>query len=430
MSIQIRRNYDALTRAAVLLMKHAGPDAALSILTWIDNDLREIEALSRQFAATTESAVREHTAPLRAQLDAPSNRFEIPRPPIVGTQLRDRYGYGWIVGLDQDVDTERWGGEVPREIVRAPQLDDDPDPIREPAPGAFYAWGALAIEERGHFDVVPQDPEDARLYGPIGERWGDPTQPCPYTGCALKLGHIGPHVDAGDQDISPTDSEPVKGHNPVICTCGHPDNHRPGCPRFVMARGAIDPTTVIPAPSIGAASETLAAALEAVADQAEPTDTPSDSLAALLVKMQAVKATYPPGYCRHCDVFVGADAVGVVIPPDGKDLEWLASHCWLCERPVSELCPVVTGVDGQDRPLRCGRYLPCTDHGDTPEIPAQAAPIVQRPGHNHDVTEDHAEIDPSECLDCLRDDHSEPDDDEDQGDTPEPSAPPRNEGHF
>lgn len=267
--------YNPLHRAAILLLRGGEIADSYAVLRWIAADLDRITALIAKAIEPLDAEIgrlnRLVGAAERDQIDkiAGLTEYDLPLPPVVGTQLRDRYGYGWRVGL------AAWEspGPVPRALYRAPELDNDPDPLHEPNPGEELYWTGYIFDERRGFEVIPQDPEDARLYGPIGERWGDPTQPCPYTGCVLKLGHIGPHVDAGDQDISPTDSDPIKGHNPVPCTCRQPANHQPGCPRFVLARGAIDPTQsitrTVPAPFIGAAAESLAASLEAVADSAD-----------------------------------------------------------------------------------------------------------------------------------------------------------------
>jgi hypothetical protein len=38
------------------------------------------------------------------------------------------------------------------------------------------------------------------------------------------------------------------------------------------------------------------------------------------------------GYCSHCDLFIGYGALGVYLPPEDKDEDWLRSHCWCCGR--------------------------------------------------------------------------------------------------
>ena len=39
-------------------------------------------------------------------------------------------------------------------------------------------------------------------------------------------------------------------------------------------------------------------------------------------------------YCSRCDLFTGYGALGVFLPPEGKDEEWLRSHCWCCGHPA------------------------------------------------------------------------------------------------
>lgn len=41
--------------------------------------------------------------------------------------------------------------------------------------------------------------------------------------------------------------------------------------------------------------------------------------------------------CKQDDVFVGYAALGVVLMPEDKDPDWLASHCWLCGRSDDEI---------------------------------------------------------------------------------------------
>lgn len=41
--------------------------------------------------------------------------------------------------------------------------------------------------------------------------------------------------------------------------------------------------------------------------------------------------------CRRCDMFVGFGAAGVYLPPQGRDVAWLAGHCWVCGRSREEV---------------------------------------------------------------------------------------------
>jgi hypothetical protein len=144
-----------------------------------------------------------------------------------------------------------------------------------------WTWAGL-LGLYGRLRLVPLTAEEeatAKLYGPIGERWGDVSQPCPYVGelsttdngqglepygpCSLRVGHTGPHVDSqgrpmgqttvdpdapvvgvgyrleGDPvDIELPDGRIVPGVLPADrCTCGHPEQHRPGCPRYSRVSG-------------------------------------------------------------------------------------------------------------------------------------------------------------------------------------------------
>jgi hypothetical protein len=41
--------------------------------------------------------------------------------------------------------------------------------------------------------------------------------------------------------------------------------------------------------------------------------------------------------CRRCDVFVGFGGAGIARQPEGKSVDWLASHCWVCHRSRDEV---------------------------------------------------------------------------------------------
>lgn len=44
-----------------------------------------------------------------------------------------------------------------------------------------------------------------------------------------------------------------------------------------------------------------------------------------------------PDVCKYCDVFVGFGGAGAAMQPEGKTMEWLASHCWVCHRSRDEI---------------------------------------------------------------------------------------------
>lgn len=57
----------------------------------------------------------------------------------------------------------------------------------------------------------------------------------------------------------------------------------------------------------------------------------------------------PPGsYCRHCDLFTGYGAVGVVRIPVDRDQDWLCRHCWLCERSIAEIAQEARNRESED----------------------------------------------------------------------------------
>lgn len=108
----------------------------------------------------------------------------------------------------------------------------------------LYGWHWLLLED-GPLAGIPPTPEEIeeeRLYGPVGARWGDPGTPCPFLGCALGVGHIGWHRrDDGSEftfDPDPSLTPPsTKPHMDVLCTCGRPAMHEPGCPRRERMEG-------------------------------------------------------------------------------------------------------------------------------------------------------------------------------------------------
>lgn len=115
------------------------------------------------------------------------------------------------------------------------------------ATGVGWAWPQL-LSQFGPVALLPndEDQEEARLYGPIGQRWGDPTKPCPHGSCRYGMFHIGPHEEADPmiQDARVLDLPPVRfsgitRDDPDPCNCGRPAAHLPGCPR--RARMAGDP---------------------------------------------------------------------------------------------------------------------------------------------------------------------------------------------
>lgn len=117
-------------------------------------------------------------------------------------------------------------------------------------------WANL-LDQYGPLTLVEEDQADAAMYGPIGARWGRPEIPCPFTlygdddapssatQCALGLNHAGPHRDQAGAALDESDADGSRisaGISPheaskTPCTCGHPDAHKPGCPRYTRVSG-------------------------------------------------------------------------------------------------------------------------------------------------------------------------------------------------
>lgn len=150
----------------------------------------------------------------------------IPAPPPIETEVSDRHGEVYQVQRDPDGSPVivRWGHhEVGWRGDRIP-------------------W-AVAYAELGPITPIDQNPDDARLYGPWGARWGNPGVSCPYPGCALGMGHTGRHLDDDGAELGPelvpfaelgpayTDLAPL-ADMAEPCNCGHPEAHTPSCPRY------------------------------------------------------------------------------------------------------------------------------------------------------------------------------------------------------
>ena len=114
------------------------------------------------------------------------------------------------------------------------------------------SWGALLhAGPLTLLDLTDQEWDDARIYGPPGARWGNPNEPCQFSGrpnlnakldipmdlrpCTLGVGHVGYHTDSeGNRLYGDGGAEDVRVGP---CNCGHPGRHQPGCPRYELMAG-------------------------------------------------------------------------------------------------------------------------------------------------------------------------------------------------
>lgn len=111
--------------------------------------------------------------------------------------------------------------------------------------GGCWSWPTL-LGDFGPVALLPndEDPEEARLYGPVGQRWGDPTKPCPHGSCRLGMFHIGPHESADpevvDARLFDLPMRRFSGNvrvDPEACSCRHPSAHLPTCARYERISG-------------------------------------------------------------------------------------------------------------------------------------------------------------------------------------------------
>lgn len=150
--------------------------------------------------------------------------YSIDPPPPVGSTVETRTGARWVV-------------HPPNSRGESMVSQGTGDPVR---------WVAL-LSTAGAVTLVPEDQAVTDLYGPPGARWGTPDEPCPYVyrpikdlpiGCALGRGHAGAHWNGGPLGETEADGSTVAaGITPqeaakTPCTCGHPEAHRDGCPRY------------------------------------------------------------------------------------------------------------------------------------------------------------------------------------------------------
>lgn len=155
--------------------------------------------------------------------------YAIPGPPPMETRVKDRHGASWVHRLDGMME-------------RVSDTAEGPDATPE-----VCTWAEL-LSVVGPLTVNPltdHEKELARLYGPPGQRWGNPSQECPHYACMLGWGHIPPHIDAAGEPIGLTEADGTwvnaditpqqAAENP--CNCGNPLRHQPGCNRYTKTSG-------------------------------------------------------------------------------------------------------------------------------------------------------------------------------------------------
>lgn len=112
--------------------------------------------------------------------------------------------------------------------------------------GIPESWATLLLREGPLTLMPPTEAEtaQAQIYGEPHARWGTPDQPCDFIDCTMGEGHVGPHIELdgkplGENDTiaetEPTNTTPHEASKEP-CTCGRPDRHRAGCPRYVRLR--------------------------------------------------------------------------------------------------------------------------------------------------------------------------------------------------
>lgn len=169
--------------------------------------------------------------PLAPLPDEPLSKptYALPYPPPLEHRVVDTNG-------------RRWTHYVPGRFRRVLVEDAPTVGIPEWAEWSdlLVSYGPVTLDE-----WTDEEKAGFELYGPPGGRWGNPNEECPFYACALGVGHIGMHYDdagnpigASEADGSTVDAS-ITPHeaSQTPCTCGHPDRHRPGCPRYDRVSG-------------------------------------------------------------------------------------------------------------------------------------------------------------------------------------------------
>lgn len=202
----------------------------------------------------------------------PAVRYELPGQPVTGRHLLDCEGATWV---------KRDHDEYQHVRTYDPAIDQDV-PIDD---GDVLTWGRLLSRYAPLelLDLTPAELESEKIYGPIGARWGNPDEPCPYIApsmpyhpdlsdadyrCSLGRGHVGVHTNAKGAQLGVTqldqrfDAAGREIHSVSVvteedrntpCTCHRPDAHQPGCPRYeriAHPAGRFEATGQVDAPGL------------------------------------------------------------------------------------------------------------------------------------------------------------------------------------
>lgn len=186
------------------------------------------------------------------QLPTDPDRYAMPGAPPAGRKVRDQAGQIWKI-TGQTSQASPFGPWWPTVVLAG---RDELGPV---APLSRWWPDLLTLGPVVLVPLTPDEVDDERLYGPIGARWGDPSQPCHFPDCRLGVGHIGAHLDDDDQPLGrftdpivldgvtvwPQPSDQDDGPNLTPCTCDERGTgHAPSCPRWIGS-------TAVPAPRCG-----------------------------------------------------------------------------------------------------------------------------------------------------------------------------------
>lgn len=163
--------------------------------------------------------------------------YSIPFPPPIEYRVVDTNGRRWV--------HSRTAHGIFDRIVTATALEtlagaDEGIPLKLEWAPLLASYGPVYIDAWSDEDLA-----SFKLYGPPGERWGNPDVECSHFACSLGWGHTGLHHDVNGNPIeamAADGSEVDAGISPqeaakTPCTCGHPDRHRQGCPRYARVSG-------------------------------------------------------------------------------------------------------------------------------------------------------------------------------------------------